>query len=90
MRSTTLPLLAITAILSLAWGGGRPGATVEGRTSAETGDHAWSLLREGRDAEAAEAFAATLAEQPDCESSIEGRIRALIRLDRCSCRDSIC
>jgi tetratricopeptide (TPR) repeat protein len=82
MNPRTLPFLAITAILSFAWGDGRPCAPVEGPTPAEADDHAWSLLQEGRGAEAAEAFAASLAERPDSESSIEGRIRALIGLDR--------
>jgi len=84
VRVTAPTLFALAAILALgiASSAGRTRAEVPESSAGAATDRGWSLLGMGATAEAAEIFAATLAEQPENDAAIEGRVLALIRLDR--------
>jgi tetratricopeptide (TPR) repeat protein len=75
-RRRVAPLLVMAVVVAAA-----PGPASVG-TAAGSVDAAGELLREGKNEEAAAAYARVLEERPDEAAAIEGRVRALLALDR--------
>jgi tetratricopeptide (TPR) repeat protein len=74
--------LAVSLTLGFASSPGRTAVEVDEPAAVATIDRARDLLRMGATAEAADVFASILAEEPENDAAIEGRVLALIRLDR--------